>query len=100
MKMTFKVTYVDEDPPREHLVLATLTDFVALENEFNISAVDALQDRPITYMPWLVWRSLHRTGRTPDGFEAWLDSVDMLEPVTPEGEEPVVEEIVGEAEAG
>lgn len=59
--------------------VATAPDFVAFEAKFDKSIQSMGQDVRLTYMFFLAWNSLKRTGKTDQEFEAWLENVTDIQ---------------------
>jgi uncharacterized phage protein gp47/JayE len=67
-----EITYLDGTTVTVSTIAA---DLVAFETKFNI-AVSRLQDDPrVTYMFFLAWHALHRSGGTKEDFDKWVNTV-------------------------
>jgi hypothetical protein len=52
---------------------------VAFEQQHDRSIARLADDFRLTDACWLAWHSLHRTARTADDFDTWLDKVENVE---------------------
>jgi len=67
-----EITYLDGTSVTVSTIAA---DLVAFETKFNI-AVSRLQDDPrVTYMFFLAWHALKRSGGTKEEFDKWVNNV-------------------------
>lgn len=59
--------------------VASAPDFVAFETKYDKSIQSLGSDVRLTYMLFLAWSALHRTGETQDDFDAWLPTVSDVQ---------------------
>ena len=86
MRMTFTVRY---DDGREVEAVAKPKDMVAFERQYGVSMADFASETKAPAMEWLyylAWSPLHRQGREPRAFDAFLDDVDAITPVEDEAD--------------
>ncbi len=76
MRINFTITYADGTAAE---ATASVADQVAFEQANDRSIARLADDFRLTDACWLAWHALHRTGKTPLGFDAWLDGVDNVE---------------------
>lgn len=78
------------NPINLHLTLAdgstvdtmvSAPDFVAFETKFDKSIQSFSTDVRITYLFFLAWNSLKRTGKTDLDFDAWVETAANVEVV-------------------
>ena len=75
MHINFTVQYVDGSATG---AVASVVDQVAFEREHDKSIAVISSDFRLTDICWLAWHSLHRTGKTTETFDAWLERVDEV----------------------
>ncbi|CAB4218335.1 hypothetical protein UFOVP1608_22 [uncultured Caudovirales phage] len=78
MKIKFSVT-VDNETKE---VSTTYADVIALEEKFDIDASTLATRQRATWLSYLAWHALHRTGGTAlsyEDFAAKVESVDSVE---------------------
>lgn len=63
----------------EKSVAANPADIVAFESHFNISVAKLQSEFRMTHLFWLGWHVEKRTKATTLEFEAWLDTIDIVE---------------------
>jgi hypothetical protein len=80
MNFNFLVTFLDGTQCEADGVA---TDLVAFEAEYNVSVSSLARDGKITYLFWLAWHVLKRTGETKLMFAKWVDLVDTVEAQDP-----------------
>jgi hypothetical protein len=80
MNFNLLVTLLDGST---HEVSGIAADLVAFEAQFDISVSSLSQDVKITYLLWLGWHVLKRTGETKDSFEKWVETVSTVEANSP-----------------
>lgn len=86
MHMRFNVTYDGSKAPVE--AVAKPKDIVAFERQYGVSMAafaDPAKPPPMEWLYYLAWSPLHRQGRETASFDAFLDTVEDIEPI----EEPV-----------
>ena len=76
MRIEFTITYADGTAAE---ATASVADQVAFEQATDRSIARLADDFRLTDACWLAWHSLHRTGKTQLGFDAWLDTVDNVQ---------------------
>jgi len=70
--INLQVTYTDDTTVE---VSATAADFIAFEQHFDKSIAVLGEDSRLTYMFFIAWAALKRTGKTELDFEAWAGTV-------------------------
>lgn len=75
MHIKFQVKYADGSAIG---ATASVADQVAFEREFDRSIATLSSDFRLTDMCWLAWHGLHRSGQTPEDFDAWLVRVEEV----------------------
>lgn len=63
----------------EKTVPANPADIVAFESHFNISVAKLQSEFRMTHLFWLGWHVEKRTKATTLEFDAWLDTIDLVE---------------------
>ena len=76
MRINFTITYADGTAAE---ATASVADQVAFEQAHDRSIARLADDFRLTDACWLAWHSLHRTARTADDFDTWLDKVENVE---------------------
>ena len=76
MRIQFTITYADGTAAE---ATASVADQVAFEQAHDRSIARLADDFRLTDACWLAWHSLHRTNKTADDFDTWLDRVDNVE---------------------
>lgn len=59
----------------EKSVTAIAADLIAFETHFDKSVAVLQKDVRLTYLFYICWHVLKRTGETKDEFEKWLETV-------------------------
>lgn len=62
---------------------ATPADIVAFESHFSLSVAKLQSEIRLTHVFYLGWHSEKRTKATDLEFEAWLETIDIVELVAP-----------------
>jgi hypothetical protein len=75
MQINFTVKYVDGSAAG---AVASVVDQVAFEREHDKSIATISSDFRLTDICWLAWHSLHRTSKTTESFDAWLERVEEV----------------------
>lgn len=58
-------------------------DFLAFEAHFDKAFTVLSTDARLTYLMYLAWAAIKRTGGTKDDLEKWAENVSMVEATTP-----------------
>lgn len=64
-------------------VVGKAVDIVAFEQKFDISMASLQNSVKVTHLMFLAWHVEHRLGNTPDDFDKWLETVDMVQAAEP-----------------
>jgi hypothetical protein len=75
MQINFTVKYVDGSAAG---AVASVVDQVAFEREHDKSIAAISSDFRLTDICWLAWHSLHRTSKTTESFDTWLERVEEV----------------------
>lgn len=59
----------------EKAIVAVAADLIAFETKFDKSVAILQSDVRLTYLFYICWHVLKRTGETKQEFETWLDTV-------------------------
>jgi hypothetical protein len=59
----------------EKSVIAVAADLIGFEQHFDKSVTVLTADVRLTYLFWICWHVLKRTGQTSEEFEKWAESV-------------------------
>ena len=86
MRIALNTSYTDGRPAT--LAVASAADLVAFEREFDRSVAKFETELRFTDLCWLAWHALHRTGKTTEPFDVWLDTIDQVAPE--DGESAIV----------
>lgn len=70
--ISLKLVFVDGT---EKNVLAIAADLIAFEQHFDKSVATLQNDVRLTYLFWMCWHVLHRTGETKDDFDKFIETV-------------------------
>ena len=76
MQISFKIKTKDAAAPVA--ITSELVDMVAFEQEYNLP-ISVLADEPrVSYLTWLAWHAMHRTGKTQLSFMEWASTLEDL----------------------
>jgi hypothetical protein len=78
MKMKLTVTYNDGSAADATVSAA---DLVAFEDTFDRSVAKFADEMKFKDICWLAWRALHKRAGVTDEFDAWLETIEGVEPV-------------------
>jgi hypothetical protein len=78
MKITLRILFVTGETKD---VSAGPADLVAFEDKFNLSVANLEAEMRVTHLLWLAWKSESRQKTTVLDFDAWLETVDSINPV-------------------
>jgi hypothetical protein len=76
LRIAFQITYADGSAAE---ATASVADQVAFEQQNDRSIARLSDDFRLTDACWLAWHALHRTNKTSENFDAWLERVDNVE---------------------
>jgi hypothetical protein len=60
--------------------IAGPADLVAFEDKFNLSIANLEAEMRVTHLLWLAWKSESRQKHTALEFDAWLETVESINP--------------------
>lgn len=60
-------------------VVAGAADYIALEDHFGIDLSELQERQRMTWLAFLAWNALRRTGRTTDAFDVWSSTLEGIE---------------------
>jgi hypothetical protein len=63
----------------EKTVTAVAADLIAFEQHFDKSVAILQTDYRLTYLFYICWHVLKRTGETKSEFDAWIETVSGIE---------------------
>jgi hypothetical protein len=84
MIFDLEICYEGRDDVEE--VRADQRDMAAFELAYRMGTTTALEQRTVTFLRWIGWHAMRRTGRTEAKFEDWerdVTSVSEPEPPAP-----------------
>ena len=70
--IALKVIFTDGS---EQTVTAVAADLIAFEQRFDKSVASLQNDVRLTYLFYICWHVMKRTGATADEFEKWVEAV-------------------------
>lgn len=76
MRINFQISYLDGSAAES---TASVADQVAFEQQHDRSIARLADDFRLTDACWLAWHALHRTGKTAQDFNDWLQQVDAVD---------------------
>lgn len=78
MKMKYRVVY---DDGREVEAVAKPVDIMEYERRYRVSFMQFGDATPLEHVYFLAWAPLHRSGKDPREFDAFMADVDTIEGV-------------------
>lgn len=84
MQITFDVVL---DDGTKHRVTTMFSDILALEDKFDIDASTLAERQRASWMAFLAWRAMTRTGDTKDTFDQFRDHISELQPESGAGKD-------------
>lgn len=75
--MKFDITFLDGSTQEANIIPA---DTVAFERKFNMGAAQADANPHIEHAMFMAYTSLRRVGKAGDDFDAWLNTVEDIDP--------------------
>jgi len=70
-----RIEFLDDT---EKIATAIAADLVAFETKFDMSVAGLTSDSRITYIFFIAYCVMKRTGHTKESFEKWTESVAMV----------------------
>lgn len=78
MQINLQVTYADGTVKALKAIAA---DLVAFESEYDLSIARLEQNLRLTHLLFLAWHVEKRTKQTSVDFDAWVETVELIEAV-------------------
>jgi hypothetical protein len=80
LALDMTVTFEDESKVE---VKCKTSDFLAFESHFDKSFDVLTKDARLTYLMFLAWHAMKRTGKTDKPMDVWADDVSMVSAESP-----------------
>jgi hypothetical protein len=76
LKINLRLTYENKEPKE---IVCSASDLVAFEEKYNRSVAKLEAEFRLTDLFFLAWHSETRTNATKKDFNAWLETVEVVE---------------------
>lgn len=72
---------IETDKGEKFDITSNYADIIALEEKFEMDASDLITHQRATWLGYLAWHALNRSGQVAEDYDTWKNSIAELETV-------------------